>query len=119
MFSAVYSLFGGGTTLLIGVYSYLVDTTTTEARTSRYLVIIGTTFQICNLSTINPRVSLLDVCFITGYTIGNFCSAIVFEKLGFNGTFGISIGLMVFNFLYINFFIDESRYIEFNISKNL
>ena len=51
----------------------------------------------------------MDVSFITGYTIGNFCSAIVFEKLGFSGTFGISIGLMVFNFLYIYFFIDESR----------
>ena len=64
-----------------------------------------------NLSTVNSRVSILDVCFITGYTIGNFCSAIVFEKLGFNGTFGISIGFIVFNFLYIYFFIDESRYV--------
>ena len=64
----------------------------------------------------------MDVSFITGYTIGNFCSAVVFEKLGFNGTFGISIGLMVSNFLYIYFFIDESRsvklkYQEPHISK--
>ena len=51
----------------------------------------------------------MDVCFITGYTIGNFCSAVVFEKLGFNGTFGISMGLMVFNTLYIFFFIEESK----------
>ena len=66
--------------------------------------------NISNNLSMNSRVSILDVSFITGYTIGNFCSAIVFEKLGFNGTFGISIGFMVFNFLYIYFFIDESRY---------
>ena len=51
----------------------------------------------------------MDVSFITGYTIGNFFSAVVFEKLGFNGTFGISMGLMVFNALYIYLFIDESK----------
>ena len=33
--TSVYSLFGGGTTFLIGVYSYLADITTPEARTSR------------------------------------------------------------------------------------
>ena len=35
LMTAIYSLFGGGTTFLIGVYSYLADITTPEARTSR------------------------------------------------------------------------------------
>ena len=105
--TAVYSLFGGGTTFLIGIYSYLADITTTEARTSRWYSDPVHERQLIKFTSC--RVSILDVSFITGYTIGNFCSAIVFEKLGFSGTFGISIGLMVFNFLYIYFFIDESR----------
>ena len=55
------------------------------------------------------RISVLDVSLITGYAIGNFFSAIIFEKCGFYGTFGITLGILCFNFLFIYFFIEESR----------
>ena len=35
LLSAIYSLFGGDTTFLIGMYSFLADITTTDTRTSR------------------------------------------------------------------------------------
>jgi len=38
LLSAIYSLFGGNTTFLIGLYSYLADITTPDTRTSRSLV---------------------------------------------------------------------------------
>ena len=46
-----------------------------------------------------------------GYAIGNYFSAIVFEKAGFNGIFGLTGALLFLNLLYIFFFIEESRYI--------
>ena len=56
----------------------------------------------------------MDVSFIVGYTSGNFSSAIVYEKFGFNGTFGISLGLLCINFAYMYFFIEESRSVEYS-----
>jgi len=89
LISALYSLFGGTTTLLIGVYSYIADTTTTDTRTS--------------------RVAVLDVAIIGGYTAGNFLSAVVYENWGFYGTFGTTICLLVAVFFFILFCLDESR----------
>jgi len=89
LFVAVYVLFGGNTTFLIGLYTYIIDISTPESRTA--------------------RVSVLDVALIAGGTSGNFLSAIVYEKLGFNGTFGITIGLLAINFFFILFCLKESR----------
>jgi len=89
LFSSIYSLFGGTTTLLIGVYSYIADTTSTETRTS--------------------RVAILDVAIIGGWTSGNFLSAVVYENWGFYGNFGITIALLVFDLLFITIFLEESR----------
>jgi len=89
LLSAMYSVFGGTTTLLIGVYSYIADTTDTETRTS--------------------RVALLDVAIICGWTSGNFLSAVVYEHWGFYGTFGTTIGLLIVVFFFILFCLDESR----------
>jgi len=89
LLSAMYSFFGGTTTLLIGVYSFIADTTSTETRTT--------------------RVAVLDVAIITGWTSGNFLSAIVYEYCGFYGTFGTTIGLLVLVFLFILFCLEESR----------
>jgi len=68
----LYSLGGGTTTLLMGVYSMLADTTQAAARTT--------------------RVSILDVTIILGWTLGNFLSAIVYQHFGYYGTFGLTIG---------------------------
>jgi len=89
LLSALYSLFGGNTTLLIGVYSYIADTTDTQTRTS--------------------RVAVLDVGLIVGYTSGNFLSAIVYENWGFYGTFGTTMCLHVVVFFFILCCLDESR----------
>ena len=35
MLTSIYSLFGGGTTYSIGLYSYVADTSSTRSRTSR------------------------------------------------------------------------------------
>ena len=35
MFTSIYSLFGGGLTYSIGLYSYVADTSSTRSRTSR------------------------------------------------------------------------------------
>eukprot|EP00092_Neocalanus_flemingeri_P012562 GFUD01013540.1.p1 GENE.GFUD01013540.1~~GFUD01013540.1.p1 ORF type:complete len:490 (+),score=71.29 GFUD01013540.1:897-2366(+) len=89
LLSAIYSIFGGTTTLLIGVYSYIADTTSKEARTT--------------------RVAVLDVAIIIGWTSGNFVSAIVYEEWGFYGTFGTTIVLLALDFLFILFCLEESR----------
>eukprot|EP00090_Calanus_glacialis_P007645 TRINITY_DN16090_c0_g1_i1.p1 TRINITY_DN16090_c0_g1~~TRINITY_DN16090_c0_g1_i1.p1 ORF type:complete len:430 (-),score=74.64 TRINITY_DN16090_c0_g1_i1:348-1637(-) len=89
LLSAIYSIFGGTTTLLIGVYSYVADTTSIETRTS--------------------RVAVLDVALICGWTSGNFLSAVVYEQWGFYGTFGTTIALLVLDFFFIFFCLDESR----------
>ena len=90
LFSASYSLFGGGTTFLIGLYSYLADVTTSETRTS--------------------RLSVLDVGLISGYTTGNFLSAPLYQSLGFNGVFGITAGIYSLNFIFVLLFLPESRF---------
>lgn len=89
LFSATYSLFGGGTTFLIGLYSYLADITTSESRTS--------------------RLSVLDVAAISGYTSGIYLSAPLYQSLGFNGVFGVTAGIYSLDFLFVLFFLPESR----------
>lgn len=89
LLSAIYSLFGGDTTFLIGMYSFLADITTTDTRTS--------------------RVAILDASYIVGYSFGNFLSAPVYESLDFYGTFGISLAIYCLNFSFIFFFLNESR----------
>ena len=90
LFSATYSLFGGGTTFLIGLYSYLADITTSESRTS--------------------RLSVLDVAAISGYTSGIYLSAPLYQSLGFNGVFGVTAGIYSLDFLFVLFFLPESRF---------
>ena len=89
LLAASYALFGGNTTFLIGLYSYVADTSTTESRTS--------------------RVSVVDVALLAGVLVGTFASAPVFEKFGFTGTFGLTLALLVINFLYIFICLEESR----------
>ena len=107
LLSAIYSLFGGGTTFLIGLYSYLADITTTDTRTSRWNI----TYPARILLALCYRVSILDVAFIVGFTSGNFLSAPLYESLGFYGTFGISLALYCLIFFFILFFLKESRYL--------
>ena len=90
LFSASYSLFGGGTTFLIGLYSYLADLTTSESRTS--------------------RLSVLDVGLISGFTTGNFLSAPLYRFIGFNGVFGVTAGIYLLDFFFVLFFLPESRF---------
>ena len=90
LFSATYSLFGGGTTFLIGLYSYLADLSTSQSRTS--------------------RLSVLDVALISGFTTGNFLSAPLYQSLGFSGIFGLSAGIYFLDFLFVLFFLAESRF---------
>ena len=71
-------------------------------------------FTICfksptYLIQFHVRVSFLDVSSIVGYCIGNYTSATVFEKLGFNGVFGLTGAFLALNLLYIFFFLEESR----------
>ena len=91
LFSASYSLFGGNTTFLIGLYSYLADITTPESRTS--------------------RLSVLDVAAIGGFTSGIYLSAPLYQSIGFNGIFGISAGIYSLNFFFVLFFLAESRFL--------
>ena len=90
LLSAIYSLFGGNTTFLIGLYSYLADITTSESRTS--------------------RLSVLDVGLISGFTTGNFLSAPLYQSLGLNGVFGITAGIYSLGFIFVLFFLPESRF---------
>ena len=55
------------------------------------------------------RVSFLDVSSLVGLCIGNYFSASVYEKLGFNGIFGLTAAFLTLNLLYIFFFLEESR----------
>ena len=90
LFSASSSLFGGGTTFYIGLYSYLADITTSGSRTS--------------------RLSVLDVAMIGGYTSGIYLSAPLYQSLGFNGVFGITAGIYSLNFFFVLFFLSEPRF---------
>ena len=92
LFSASSSLFGGGTTFYIGLYSYLADITTSGSRTS--------------------RLSVLDVAMIGGYTSGIYLSAPLYQSLGFNGVFGITAGIYTLDFFFVLFFLAESRYYD-------
>ena len=89
LISSVYSLFGGSTTILIGVYSFISDTSSVDTRT--------------------VRVALLDVAMVAGYTTGNFLSAPVYEQWGFYGSFGSSLLFLTADFLFVIFVLQESR----------
>ena len=90
LFAASYSLFGGNTTYLIGLYSYLADITSSDSRTS--------------------RLSVLDVSSISGFTAGIYLSAPLYQSLGFYGIFGITAGIYSLDFFFVLFFLAESRY---------
>jgi len=87
LFSNLYSLFGGYTTLMLGMYSYMAMTTSSSTRTS--------------------RISVLHVCTSIGYTSGNFLSPFVYRSWGFYGTFGTTLVLLVLSMLFIIIFIEE------------
>ena len=58
------------------------------------------------------RVSLLDVSIIFGFSLGNFLSAIVFQSLGYYGTFFASLGTLLLVLLYVGCWLTESLDIE-------
>lgn len=88
LFSNIYSLFGGYTTMIIGTYSYIGDTTSPSARTS--------------------RLSVMSVMMTGGFTSGNLLSPYFFRHFGYYGVFATSASLYTIYILYITFFIKES-----------
>ena len=74
-------------------------------------VIIRASNEGCHIVIIvTPcSVSVVDVALSSGYTIGNFLSAIVYESWGFSGAFGLTIAVNAVNFGFIFLCLPESR----------
>ena len=65
------------------------------------------------------RVSILDVSSQVGWIIGNYTSALVFEKTGFNGIYGLTGALLCLNLFYTFFLLKESRYLRMLLEINI
>jgi len=87
LFNNLYSLFGGYTTQLLAMYSFLAETTSQSSRTS--------------------RIALLHVLSSIGYTLGNFLSPYVYRGWGFYGTFCTTITFSSISVFFIVVFIKE------------
>jgi len=87
LFNNLYSLFGGYTTQLLAVYSFLAETTSQSSRTS--------------------RIALMHVLSSIGYTSGNFLSPYVYRSWGFYETFCTTITISSISVLFIMVFIKE------------
>jgi len=87
--TSLSTIFGGFTTLLIGMYSYLADISSIQARTT--------------------RIAIIDVFMLGGMPAGVFLSAYVYKYLGFHGNYGIAILIQIAIIIYIIIFVKDTR----------
>ena len=89
LLNGIFSIFGGFVSFLIGMYSYLADITSNRSRTT--------------------RIGLLDIFLYAGVPAGTFASAYLFKAAGYFGIYGLTLVVQIFVFLYITFFINDTR----------
>ena len=89
LLASIGSLFGGWTAFLIGVYSYISDVSTGQARTY--------------------RIALIDLFTYVGYPLGTFLSGPLYKYGGYYTVFGLVSLIIVLRkieiYLIIQFFV--------------
>ncbi|KAL9955023.1 hypothetical protein ACROYT_G042623 [Oculina patagonica] len=84
----ISGFFGGFTTTLLGVFSYISDITDKSQRTL--------------------RVAVLESMIFLGGAVGNLIGGVLVQHGGFIAAFGLCLGLSVIVILYISFILPES-----------
>ncbi|XP_023345352.1 proton-coupled folate transporter isoform X2 [Eurytemora carolleeae] len=85
LFCSIYSIFGGQSSFLIGVYSYTADTSSAVSRTT--------------------RISILDASGAAAYSITSVLSAYIYSYIGYFGIYGLTLVLYIADFLLVVFLL--------------
>ena len=93
----ISGFFGGFTTTLLGVFSYISDISDKSQRTL--------------------RVAILESMIFLGGTVGNLVGGALVEHQGFMAAFGLCLGLNVLVILYVSLILPESYFPEGDLEE--
>jgi len=88
LFVNIYGFFGGMTCFFIGMYSYMVDISNEETRTT--------------------RISILDASMTASLTLGIFSSAYIYNYLGYYGIYITTTCILTLDLLVVLFVLESS-----------